>query len=174
MPTQTEIARHLDLSERRVRDVLAALGVDHQAASMDEIRVAYLRDLRDKAGGRGGEDQKALTRARTMEATASAELKILMVKEKSGQVVLTEEVEPMFFSLVTAARTELLSLPGKLVGEIKALYDVEVDVELIEEKIHDALRHLASGLPENAAGDDGAAVAGVGAAPKDNDDGMGD
>lgn len=164
MATQLEIAAHLDLSERRVRDVLAALGIDHQVASLDEIRVAYLRDLREKAGGRGGEDQQALTRARTMEAYASAELKILMVKEKSGQVLLVEDVEPEFLAMITAARTELLSLPDKLVGELKALYDVDVDASLIEEKIHDALRHLASGLSAVPAGDDVAGASGVGAA----------
>lgn len=164
MSTQVEIARHLGLSERRLRDVLAALGLDHTVDSLDDIRLAYLSDLRDKAGGRGGDDQKALTRARTMEATASAELKILLVKEKSGQVVLVEEVEPMFLAMVTAARTEFLSMPDKLVGELKALYDIDVDPSLIEEKIHDALRHLANGLPEIPAGDDGAGVVGVGAA----------
>ncbi|SDR38632.1 hypothetical protein SAMN04490186_5887 [Pseudomonas grimontii] len=55
MPTQLEIAEHLDMSERAARDVLKRLNLDWQAVSLADIRTAYIRDLREKAAGRGGQ-----------------------------------------------------------------------------------------------------------------------
>jgi len=75
MPTQLEIAKHLDfVDDRSVREVLPKvarqIGIDHEAdekwfqtASMDQIRVGYVRHMREVASGRG--DQYELTRERT-------------------------------------------------------------------------------------------------------------
>lgn len=55
-PTQQEIAEHLDMSDRNLRDLLQSVGLDHKQAAMSEIRVAYIRRLREQAAGRmGGE-----------------------------------------------------------------------------------------------------------------------
>jgi len=156
MPTQIEIAKHFGVSERRTRDILKELTLDWNVLSMDELRFAYLNDLREKAAGRGGSDQESLTRARTREANASAELKTLLVKEKAGQLLLVDDIEPGLIEMVTAARTELLALPVKLSSEFKALYDVDVDQGIIEEHIHDALNHLGSRMQEGGQGGTGA------------------
>lgn len=173
MPTQRDIAKHLDLSERRVRDVMYQLGVDWKKASMDEIREAYIRDLRDKAGGRGGDDHAALTKARTRDHEYAAELKFLQIKERAGELVPVDEVEPRLLAMVTAARTELLTLPASLSQEMRALHGVEVDPAIIEDRINDALTHLATSLRPGDAGDDGEGSAGVGAAAEDQHDGVG-
>jgi RecB family endonuclease NucS len=52
---QAFVARHLDMSERNLRDVLRGLGIDWPVDSIDSVRVAYIRDLREKAAGRGGD-----------------------------------------------------------------------------------------------------------------------
>jgi len=109
--------------------------------------IAYCERLREEAAGRAGDDQKSLTRARTQDAIASTDLKLLQIKEKSGELVPVAEVEPLLVAMFTAARTELLSLPDKLTNELKALYDVDVDPAYLEEKIHDVLAHLAGEVP---------------------------
>lgn len=53
MPTQRDIALNLDMSERNCRDVLKGLDLDWTAASLDEIRITCIRDLREKAAGCG-------------------------------------------------------------------------------------------------------------------------
>lgn len=53
-PTQQEIAAHLDMSERNLRDVLQAVGLDHKQVPLSTIRIAYIRKLREEAAGRGG------------------------------------------------------------------------------------------------------------------------
>lgn len=169
MPTQAEIAKHLDMSERNAREVLKSLGIDWTAASIDDIRIAYIRDLRDKAAGRGGDDQASLTRARTREAEASAELKLLQIKEKAGELVPLADIEPMLTAMITAARQELLTLPDKVANDLRALHGVEVDAGLIEERIHAALEHLAGGLQEDGAGDVPPSLPRLGAAAEDFD-----
>lgn len=164
MPTQVEIAEHLDLSERRVRDIFQELGLDTRRASLDEVRLAYIRDLREKAAGRGGDDHASLTRARTREAEASAELKQLQILERSKQLVPVAEVEPQLLAMVTAARTELLALPDALAQELRALHGVDVDASLIEDRINVALSHLANRLQDDLAGDVDAGGESVGTA----------
>lgn len=170
MPTQKEIAEHLDMSERHVRDVLKSHGIDWTTSTLDHIRITYIRDLREKAAGRGGDAQQSLTAARTAEANASTELKLMMIAEKAGLLVPVEEIEPLLLAMVTAARTELLALPNKLVAEIKALTGAEVDAALIEERIHESLNHLATSLQQLDAGDDDESGEIVAAASEADDD----
>lgn len=162
--TQKQVAEHLDMSERNARDVLQALRIDWRTTSLDDIRIAYIRDLREKAAGRGGDDQGALTRARVRDHTASAELKELQIMERGGELTEIAETEQKLLAMITAARTELLALPDGLAQELRALYGVEVDAGLIEDRIHDALTHLASRLEDSLAGDVAPDGEGVGAA----------
>lgn len=145
MATQKVIAEHLDMTTRNLREVLNKLGMLSTKNSLDEIRVAYIRHLREQAAGRGGEDQASLTRARTREAQASAHLKELQIAEKAKTLIPADEVEPGFAALITAARTELLTLPDKLAMEIKTLHDVDIDPAMIQDHIYEALQHLANG-----------------------------
>jgi hypothetical protein len=51
MATQAQIAEHLDLSERRVRDLVVE-GVLQKGADLDQCRVSYIRYLRGGASGK--------------------------------------------------------------------------------------------------------------------------
>ena len=51
MPTQTEIAEHLGLSQAAVSKAMMKLTLDWRTSSMDEIRLAYLNRLRAEASG---------------------------------------------------------------------------------------------------------------------------
>lgn len=55
-PTQAEIAAHLDISERRLRELLTEFGLDHKQVPMAEIRIRYVRKLREEAAGRAAAD----------------------------------------------------------------------------------------------------------------------
>lgn len=99
MPTQHEIAEHLDMSERNARDVLKGLTLDWQTASMDEIRTAYIRDLRAKAAGRGGSQLEELNRARIDD---------LQQKSANGRLVYYEKLR----SLIPPERQSALCLTG--------------------------------------------------------------
>mgnify|MGYP001184545427 CR=1 FL=1 len=66
MPTQQQIAEHLDLSQKQVSELMERLAIDWQACGMDEIRVAYIRNLRDRAAGHRSEDGLDLVRERVL------------------------------------------------------------------------------------------------------------
>jgi len=55
-PTQAEIAAHLDISDRRLRELLTEFGLDHKQIPLAEIRIRYLRKLREEAAGRAAAD----------------------------------------------------------------------------------------------------------------------
>lgn len=65
-PTQPEIAAHLDISDRRLRELLAEWSIDHKQSSLSEIRTRYIRKLREEAAGRAtdGDLDLATQRAR--------------------------------------------------------------------------------------------------------------
>lgn len=54
-PKQADIAAHLDLSDRSVREFLTASSMEHKAETLTSIRVAYIRHLREQAAGRAAE-----------------------------------------------------------------------------------------------------------------------
>lgn len=45
-----EVAQHLDLSTRQIRELQSA-GVFSKGATLDEARLAYIRRLREQAAG---------------------------------------------------------------------------------------------------------------------------
>ncbi|MGY6214972.1 terminase small subunit [Methylolobus aquaticus] len=63
-PKQRELAEHLDLSERALRDLLSDLGIDHKQCTRDEVRVAYIRRLREQAAGRATSGDLSLSEER--------------------------------------------------------------------------------------------------------------
>lgn len=167
--TQTGFASLVGVSQQAI-----SKRVDAGTLAMGQTYRVWLQVLFEKlsteAAGRGGEDQASLTKARTEEATASAQLKQIMIMEKAGKLVPVDGIEPLLLAMVTAARTELLALPDKLTNELKALYGVEIDAALIEEKIHAALAHLATSLPDILAGNAEASGDSMAAATETLDD----
>lgn len=159
MATLRQIASHLFMSERNAGTVCKNLGLATSEVTVDDVREAYILDLRSKAAGRGGESQEKLTLARIREADASSSLKELQIAERAKVLVPIDEVEPQLLSMVTAARQELLTLPEKIAGDLKALHGIDVDTSLIMERIYDALKHLASHQPTGDAPDDDASDA---------------
>jgi hypothetical protein len=144
MTTQREIAEHLDLSERRVRDVLNELGVDWKATPLDAIRTAYIRYLRERAAGRGGDEQGALSRARTQQALADARMKELQYYRELKLLVPVEELEPALRDWAAMARGEVRNAVEKLLAAIRSQHGVEVATDVVEGILHPAFRAIAA------------------------------
>jgi phage terminase Nu1 subunit (DNA packaging protein) len=90
-PTQQEIAEHLDMSERNLRDVLQLVGLDHKQASMGAVRVAYIRRLREQAAGRSGDAADGFDLVQERAALARAQREGIEIKN----AVLREEYAPI-------------------------------------------------------------------------------
>lgn len=153
MPTQQQIAEHLDISQQQISELMKKLGVDWQAATLDEIRVAYIRNLRSVASGHRSSDGLDLTRERVLTERVDRELKELMVAEKRGTLVNVEQLEPELMNMVGAFRAELLARDDKLKADLDALYDIDLDLKLLNEHTHAALAQLARYEPGSAGTD---------------------
>ncbi len=130
-PTQVEVANHLDMSERNARDVLKMLGIDWTASSLADIRTAYIRDLRDKAAGRGGDQQSELTKARTDESVVKAALGRLQYHEKLGALVPLEDVERPLMDWAGYTAQQVTVGFDDLKSQIETKYQIEIDTEMV-------------------------------------------
>ncbi|SFQ70282.1 hypothetical protein SAMN05216578_102267 [Halopseudomonas formosensis] len=132
MATQKEIAQHLDMSERNCRDVLKTLGIDWNEATLDEIRVAYIRDLREKAAGRGGSQAELLAAARIEESTVKAANGRLAYHEKLGTLVPTADAAFALNDWASFANREYQAGVEKLTQEIETKLKVSIDRGMVD------------------------------------------
>nr|WP_288358267.1 hypothetical protein [uncultured Pseudomonas sp.] len=127
MPSQKEIAEHLDMSERNCRDVLKALDIDWNVSSLDQIRTAYIRDLREKAAGRGGSQVEALNSARIEESTVKAANGRLTYHEKLGTLVPAADAASALRDWAGFANREYQSGVEKIVQQLEAEHQISID-----------------------------------------------
>ncbi len=173
MPTQIEIGAHLGLEQSVVSRHMSQLGIDWRTASMDEVRLAYIEHLRAVAAGRVDENARLLTLERIQTERAKRQNLMLELAKKSGQLVDAAKLEAAYARLVDACRAELLALPEKVVGDIHSMHGIDVDVELVNRYVLDALGEL-SGHASNDHDGDNPAVQEVRAPEADWLDEMGD
>lgn len=150
-PTQAELAKHLDMSERNLRDVLRALGLDHREATREAIRIAYIRDLRDKAAGRGGNEQASLAKSRIREAEANAQLKELQFHKEVGSLVPVADIEQLLDAWATAGRSELQNAMEKFATSMMSQHKILISQDQIDDAASPACRVIAD-YPHNFAG----------------------
>lgn len=173
MLTQQQIADHLDLERSSVSRLVDRLDIDYRTASIDEIRITYIRHLRESAAGRASDTGIDLVAERAMTERVDREIKLLKLAEKKGQLVNAAQLEQAYGLMVGAFQTELLALPDKLAPELYALYGIEVDVEWLNEHIYGCLEQLSEYDPDSPRGDsaDREAAAATGT---NRDDGVGE
>lgn len=141
---QTEIAAHLGMSDRNLRDVLQNLKLDHRTRSLREIRLMYIEDLRGKAAGHRSEDGFDIVHERVLTERIDRQLKEIQLAEKLGEFVVAADVAAMVEQMVVAFRADMLSLGDNLKTIIDATHGVDVDIELINEPINETLQRLSS------------------------------
>ena len=172
MPTQKQIADHLDMSQQAVAELMEKLGIFWKTTSLDELRIIYIRHLRAQAAGHKSEDGFDLIRERVMTERVDRELKLLNVAEKKGVLVNVSQLEPELMNMAGAFRIELLSRDDKLKSDLDALYGIDIDVSLLNEHTYSALSQLGRYQP-GGEGVDRSAGEHPNATGAADDDGMG-
>lgn len=113
--TQDEIAHYLDISDRRLRELLAEWGISHKTTPLDQIRVRYIRKLREEAAGRadvGGED--GLVAARTREANERADRLALQNATLRGEFAPIEVLGDVLAKTIEIMVSELEQIDAAL------------------------------------------------------------
>ena len=170
--TQQEIADHLDLAQQNVSEMMKKLDIDWRTATLDAIRIVYIRQLRAQAAGHRTDDGQDLVRERVLTERIDRELKQYTLAEKKGQLVNIAQLEPELQQMFGAFRTELLARDDKLKADIDQLHGIDVDIQVLNATTHDALRHLAR-YDAGSTRADLAVVPDRGAAGPDRADGLG-
>ena len=128
MLTQQGIAKHLDLDQSSISRLLSELAIDWKAASMNEIRVAYIRRLREQAAGRAAIGDLDLAGERAALAKAQRErieMQNSVTRGELAPVVLIEEVLTK-----TASKTAgiLDAIPGMIRRRVPLLTADDIDL----------------------------------------------
>jgi phage terminase Nu1 subunit (DNA packaging protein) len=126
--TQQGIAKHLDLDQSSISRLLSELAIDWKAASMNEIRVAYIRRLREQAAGRAAIGDLDLAGERAALAKAQRErieMQNSVTRGELAPVVLIEEVLTK-----TASKTAgiLDAIPGMIRRRVPLLTADDIDL----------------------------------------------
>lgn len=152
---QKEIAEHIDLSQPAVSGLMDRLGIDWKTSTIDEIRVAYIRHLREQAAGRAasGDLDLATERARLAKEQADkVAMQNAVTRGDLAPVVMIEEVLTK-----TAARLAGIfdAIPGLVRRRVPSLRAEEID--LIAAEIA-RVRNVVAGMSLADLNDDQAAV----------------
>lgn len=173
MPTQKELAAHLDLSQPEVSKLLADMAIDARRTTFEEVRIAYIRRLRGAASGHKTSSGDDLVMERVLNERLDREMKTLTLAEKRGQLVNASQLEPELTQMVVAFRTDVLAMVDNVKADLDALYGIDVDLQVLTTHAHDCLRQLARYDPEQQG--IGASAGGAdGSAGSDDDDGLGE
>lgn len=158
---QAALADYLDMSTRNLRDVLAALRLDWRTASRDEIRIAYIRHLREKAAGR---DSDQLAQVRIRRELVEARLKEVEYAKLEKMIVLADGVEPLLIGLCKQVQVAVVEAGYKAIQAIENHYAIKVDDDLLLGHLRAALGAIAASGDQLVANLSGKPCASVSAA----------
>lgn len=172
MANQKEVASHLDLSDRTVRELLQKGAIPRPRGragyNLDACRLAYIRHLREVAAGRQSTDGKLdLTAERARESKERADKLALENAEKRRELIPAGAVVSTWARMVESTKSQIRAVPSQAKARIPSLRVKDVKVL---QKLHDeALRELAgNGLPPGAGEGMEDGLPGVGAAAASN------
>ena len=159
--TQTGFAQLIGMSQQAVSKQVEK-GVLLPGKTNREWLHDYCDRLRDEAAGRGGDEQATLTKSRTREAQANAQLKELQFHKEVGDLIPASEIEPLLDSWAVTARSETTHAVEKIIAAIQSQHGIEVEQDLIDEQLGAAFTAIAD-YPRQLAGDADAGGQEVGA-----------
>jgi phage terminase Nu1 subunit (DNA packaging protein) len=126
--SQTEIAEHLDTSDRTVRELQDKLGINCKTNTVDEIRIAYIRHLREQAAGRattGDLDLATERAALAREQRIRIEMQNAVTRREFGPV---EAIEFSLTELMVRVASQLDTIPGKVKKASDKLTASDLDI----------------------------------------------
>jgi len=141
--TQTALAKLVGCSKQAISKQ-SDKGVLPTDGTLGEWLICYCDQLRTEAAGRSGEDQAALTKARTREAIATAQTKELQLYKDSAALVSADEVRKIVAAWATAGRAEFMNAIDKLAAAIKSEHNITLDQDVIDGIFDSAFGAVAS------------------------------
>ena len=142
MLTQVEIGKHLSMDQSTVSRMCDALKIDWQTSTLDDVRIAYIRHLREMAETRAASGGLDLAEERAALAKAQRErieMQNEVTRRELAPVVLIEEVLAKAGGRVAGI---LDAIPGMIKRRVAGLSSN--DIELIASEVARARNIAAS------------------------------
>lgn len=150
MPTQAEIAAHLGITQKSVSVAMTKLSLDWRTATMDEIRLEYLKRLREAAAGHVSAGGLDLVAEKAQTERVVRELKLLELQEKQGELINVEELKEDMTLTVLNFKNLLMARDERLKMTLDSIYGIDVDIGLLNDETYTALGALADLLDGDA------------------------
>jgi len=131
---QTRFSKLVGSSQQAISKMVEK-GVLRRGATSGEWLLQYCERLRDIAGGRGGDSQADLTKAKTEEAEVKAALGRLQYHEKLGNIIDKEEAQAFLSDWAGYANREYRQGIERLLLDIENQFDITVPLELREKHV---------------------------------------
>ena len=152
MSTQKEVAEHLDLSVKRIseliKDGILPSKMGRSPLNIDVCRMAYISYLRKLGGYNKRSGSGDMAEEKTKLTAAQARKAELEVEEMESNLIPAQLVEDTWISYIANVRAKLLGLPSRIAHQVITV-DKYPEAELIiKEQVHDALNELSeNGIP---------------------------
>jgi phage terminase Nu1 subunit (DNA packaging protein) len=153
LATQREVADHLDLSVKRIseliRDGILPSKMGRSPLNLDVCRVAYISYLRKLGGYHKRSGTGDIAEEKTKLTAAQARKAELEVEQLEKSLIPAQLVEETWIDYVSNVRAKLLGLPSRVAHQVITI-DKYAEAELvIKEQVHEALNELTqNGIPK--------------------------
>jgi phage terminase Nu1 subunit (DNA packaging protein) len=145
LATQLEAAAHVDLGDRRFRELIDD-GVLQRSPPgeyvLEHVRIAYIRHLRKMAAGRGTKTDADLATERALLAREQRDTAALKNATARGELVSIEEVGRQVEVEYGVVRQRLLAIPGSIAEALGSMSNREEREAAIATAIIEALSEL--------------------------------
>lgn len=153
MATQREVAEHLDLSVKRIseliKDGILPSKKGRSPLNLDVCRISYISYLRKLGGYHKKSGTGDIAEEKTKLTAAQARKAELEVEIMEGKLVPIQEVEEFLVERFTNARAKWLGVPSKIAHKIITVDTFAEAEQEIKEGIYEGLNELANdGIPE--------------------------
>jgi len=147
MATQRDIAEHLDLSVKRVseliRDGVLPSKKGRSPLNIDVCRFSYISYLRKLGGYNKRTGTGDIAEEKTKLTAAQARKAELEVEELEGRLIPSELVEDFLIERFSNVRSKLIGLASKITHQVMTLNEYAEIKQAIDDEIYEALSELA-------------------------------
>ncbi|MCV6590779.1 MAG: hypothetical protein OIF57_17410 [Marinobacterium sp.] len=129
--SQTGFAKLVGISQPAVNGRVQS-GQLHKGGTYREWLLAYVDDLREKAAGRGGEEQASVAQATVEEKQVKTALNRLEYHKELGRLVDIEEAKEFLGGWAAFANRQFMQAFERMVLAIESEHGIEISPELRE------------------------------------------
>ena len=143
MASLDDCAEHLGIQQATLSKLIKHGVIDKQDRGkydLDEVRLAYLKHIRNMAGNNNNNLELGAERARL--AKEQADAKEMENAVERGDLVYIDHIVKQFEKQLMKCKTKLLAVPTKVAAEAHAAADVQEVQEIIESSVLEALSEL--------------------------------